>query len=203
MIENTHEPFFTAKNIATLGVFIAIMLLLSSTSLGYLPLGPISVTTMHIPVLIGAIYGGRKYGLILGLAFGLNSWIKSMQGASGALSFLFMNPVISIFPRVFFAFVTGWLAELWRKRNPVLAYGVPALVGSLLNTILVMGLIYHIYAQQYAQAMSMDSSAVLGAVLTISFTNGLPEALAAGFVSVPVMSAIDVAQKRRKRATKA
>ena len=81
------NKFFTGQNLARLGVLIALMLVLSSTPIGYVLIGPIQVTTMHIPVVLGAIIGGVPYGFILGLAFGLNSMLRALQGLSGPLSF--------------------------------------------------------------------------------------------------------------------
>ena len=44
--------------------------------LGFIPLGVIKATTVHIPVIIGAILLGPKAGAVLGAVFGLTSVIK-------------------------------------------------------------------------------------------------------------------------------
>ena len=38
--------------------FVAIEMVLTMTQLGYLPLGPISITTMHLPVILAGIVLG-------------------------------------------------------------------------------------------------------------------------------------------------
>ena len=41
-------------------MFLAILLLLALTPLGFITLGPLNSTTMHIPVIIGSIVLGPK-----------------------------------------------------------------------------------------------------------------------------------------------
>ena len=45
--------------------FVAIEMVLTMTQLGYLPLGPISITTMHLPVILAGIVLGPTYGQVL------------------------------------------------------------------------------------------------------------------------------------------
>ncbi|MEF9968776.1 MAG: ECF transporter S component, partial [Longicatena sp.] len=42
-----------------MAMFLAIEIVLVITPLGYLPIGPISATTMHIPVIIAGIVLGK------------------------------------------------------------------------------------------------------------------------------------------------
>jgi len=52
-------------------------------------------------------------------------------------------------------------------------------VGSMTNTVMVMGSIYVLLADQYAQAKNLAESAVMGVIMgTVAF-NGVPEALLA------------------------
>ena len=60
------------KNISFLSLFIAIeLLMIVIPFLGYIPVGPLRATTLHIPVLIAGIVLGKKQGMILGLIFGM------------------------------------------------------------------------------------------------------------------------------------
>ena len=64
------------KNISFLSLFIAIeLLMIVIPFLGYIPVGPLRATTLHIPVLIAGIVLGKKQGMILGLIFGMSSII--------------------------------------------------------------------------------------------------------------------------------
>ena len=60
-----------------MAMFLAIQIILVVTPLGYLPIGPISATTMHIPVIIAGIALGKKAGAQLGFVFGLTSVINA------------------------------------------------------------------------------------------------------------------------------
>jgi len=58
--------------------FLAILILLASVPfLGFIPLGIINATTLHIPVIIASIVLGPKLGAFLGGAFGIISMIRS------------------------------------------------------------------------------------------------------------------------------
>ena len=46
------------------------------TPFGYIPLGFMNATIIHVPVIIGAIILGPKYGGFLGLVFGITSLWK-------------------------------------------------------------------------------------------------------------------------------
>src|SRR5699024_12311977 len=58
--------------------FLAILILLASVPfLGFIPIGPLNATTLHIPVIIGSIILGPQIGAFLGACFGLISMIRS------------------------------------------------------------------------------------------------------------------------------
>ena len=65
----TYELVLTA-------LFVAIIVVMASTPLGFIPLVVINATTLHIPVIIGSIFLGPKKGGFLGGVFGLTSFIK-------------------------------------------------------------------------------------------------------------------------------
>ncbi|QFJ55019.1 ECF transporter S component [Pseudobutyrivibrio xylanivorans] len=66
----TYELVLTA-------LFVAIIVVMASTPLGYIPLVVINATTLHIPVIIGSLFLGPKKGGFLGGVFGITSFIKS------------------------------------------------------------------------------------------------------------------------------
>ena len=63
-----------------LAVLIAIMLILAFTPLGYLRIGPLAISLMTIPVVIGAMILGPAGGAVLGLVFGLTSFYQNSDG---------------------------------------------------------------------------------------------------------------------------
>jgi uncharacterized membrane protein len=93
------------------GSFTAIILLMSLIpQLGFVTVLPgVSVTLVHIPTLIGIFILSRKYALMLGLFFGVGSFIASLLYAATPFDFAFQYPWISILPRILFAFVAFYI----------------------------------------------------------------------------------------------
>ena len=85
-----------------IGLLSAVVITLGMTPFGLIRLGALNATTMHIPVLIGALVEGPKVGALVGLIYGLFSWWSNMTQPSSLLSPLFMNPLVSVLPRFLF-----------------------------------------------------------------------------------------------------
>lgn len=96
------------KKIVVSSMLGAITVILGLTPLGFIPLGIINATTMHIPVIVGAILEGPVVGASIGLIFGLSSFIKAFMSPT-PISFVFYNPLISILPRVLIGIVSYYV----------------------------------------------------------------------------------------------
>lgn len=95
------------------GLFIAILAILTFVPyVGFIPLGFISITIIHIPVILGAIFLGWKSGILYGTAFGLVSLLKAATSPVTIMDPYFVNPAISVLPRLLFGFTAGILALL-------------------------------------------------------------------------------------------
>ncbi len=69
---------------ALLAMMVAVELVLVATGIGLIPLPVIKATTLHIPVILGAVLLGPLAGGILGAVFGLSSmWINTTARAAG------------------------------------------------------------------------------------------------------------------------
>ena len=115
------------RQITVAGMLAAISIVLSTTILGYIPLGIANATTMHIPAIIGGVLEGPIVGAFIGLIFGLTSFIRQNTP-------LFADPVIAILPRVFIGVVAHYFYKLTKN------IGIAAAAGTLTNTIGVLGL---------------------------------------------------------------
>ena len=106
---------------ALLAMMVAVELVLVATGIGLIPLPVIKATTLHIPVILGAVLLGPLAGGILGAVFGLSSmWINTT--APGLLAFAF-SPFMSttglpgalkavwiaVGCRILIGVVSGWL----------------------------------------------------------------------------------------------
>ncbi len=131
--------------ITTTGLFIAIIVVMTFVpNLGYITIGTLSITTIHVPVIIGSALLGPIGGLILGFTWGLTSFIKVFVAAVSPIELaLFSNPLISILPRILVgllvALAAGGLTKLLKKDYP--RDIAIAVLGTVLNTTFVLGAI--------------------------------------------------------------
>ena len=179
----------------TVGVALmaAIVVLLANTPLGMIQLPIIKATTVHIPVILGAILLGPMAGAILGAVFGICS-IVSATVAPTLMSFafspfmsttgmpgVFKSLWIALGCRILVGVISGWL---WiglkkLKLNDMIALPIVGFLGSMSNTVLVMGSIYFLLAEQYAAAREVAMSAVYGLIMATITGVGVMEAIAA------------------------
>lgn len=184
----------------SVALMAAIVIVLANTPLGMIQLPIIKATTVHIPVIIGAILLGPLAGGILGAVFGICSLISNTM-APTLLSFAFspfmsttglLGAVkaiwISVGCRILIGVVAGWLWILFKKLKmnqkmyQIIALAITGFIGSMVNTITVMGSIYILFAQQYAQAKEVAITAVWGLIMTTVTASGIPEAIAAAIL---------------------
>lgn len=159
--------------------------------LGYIPLGPIDVTIVHITVILSAILFGNKTGVIIGAVWGILSMIRAYTQPT-PFNVVFLNPLISVLPRAIVGWVSGLVFEALEKRTSgKWIYSVTALVGTATNTVLVLGGIYLLAGDTYAAALGVPISALLTALATIVATNGVIEVIASmiilPLVAVPLL----------------
>lgn len=171
----------TVRNIVIAGVLGAIAILLGVTRLGYIPVPTAAgnATIMHIPAIIGGIMQGPVVGFIVGLIFGISSFLNATVP-------LFKDPLVAILPRVFIGIV-AWLVYVGiRRKSEYFAVAVAAFLGTLTNTVLVL------------------TMAVLRNYLTaevawgVGLTNGIPEAIVGTIVTLAVVLAWKQIGKAKK-----
>lgn len=184
------------RYMATLSMLCGVLLVMGMTGIGFIPLPVIKATTMHIPVILGAVLLGPGAGAILGGLFGLCSiWANTVT--PGLLSFAFspfmttegfVGIVKSIWIafgcRTLFGFLAGWLWKGFQRllHKDYLALPVTAAAATICHTVLVMGSIYLLLAQQYAAAKNVAFSAVFGLIMGTVTASGIPEAIAAAIL---------------------
>ena len=179
---------------------MAITIFLTFTPLGMIPLYPINPTTVHIPVILGACLIGIGPGLILGLTFGVSSLIHSIVIPQPA-SVIFWNPLISVVPRILCGLVAALIFKLSMKltKNQAVSFVLSGLIGSLSNTIFVLGSVYLFEAQGYAGILGVNTpEEVLNAILATVAVNGVPEAIFAAIITLACGKIIMQFQKNKK-----
>lgn len=196
------------RSLVEMALFIAIILVLAVTPLGYIPLGFMNATTIHIPVIIAGIVLGWKKGAFCGFVFGLTSFLNATFRSASVLSFLFTpfkpfgnvwSLVIAFIPRILIGvaayFVFKGLFKVTKAKS--VSMFIAGVAASMVNTILVMGMAYIFFAQPYADATNLPVEGVLKAVCTVMVVNGIPEAIVAGIIASAVCTALMAAFKDR------
>lgn len=189
-------------------VFLAIILVMTFVpNMGFLMVFPmVTLTLLHLPVLLGAALGGWKKGLLYGVFFGVASWIKAMTAASGAFDLLFIYPWCAVLPRALFGMIAGFafafLDKVSHKGKKVLYLTTVSVLATLLHTGLVFLDLYIFFPKeitaffQYAEA-GWTFSMIIG-------FGALGEAILAGVVIPALYMAANAALpgygKSRKKA---
>ncbi len=204
--------------LAMTGVLGALSIILSITPLGYISLGGfINITTMHIPAILAVLTAGLAPGICVGLIFGLSSLIRTTMMGGGAAPF-FMNPLVSVLPRMLFP-IAVWavykLLNLIPKMPKVISGAVASGIGTFMHTLLVMGAIYILYGQSLLEGMTnvlqnlgydISSLSAIGGFIAIMIgtlaTNGIWEIIAAIILTAAVQSSIYAATNKKSKLSK-
>ena len=158
----------STKKIAITGMLGAFSVVLSMTPIGYIPIPffvGVEATTMHIPVIIGAILGGPVVGTMVGLIFGVSSFLRTGTP-------FFADPLVSILPRLFIGVISYYSYKIFKY--PVVA----AITGTLTNTIGVLSMIY------------LRGHLPLAAVVGVAGLNGTAEVIISSIIVYIVMKAL-------------
>ena len=182
------------KTIARITLNAFIIALIATVSfipnVGYISLigGQISFTTIHILVLLFAILFGVREGTMAGLFFGLFSLIRAVTMPVSILDPLFINPLVSVFPRLMFGLLAGLVFDGIRMikksralRNTLMFISLPVL--TLFHSFLTLSMLW---AFNYNNAALAGETywTVLGLIISI---NGLIET-ASALILTPLLA---------------
>ena len=196
----TNSTLSLNKKLTLTGALSALVIVLGITKLGFITLGAaISITILHIPVILICMLAGLPEGLFVGLVFGSLSLIQAAMSPTGALDPFFVNPLISVLPRMLIA-VIAW--GLWKALNLIphmpktVAAGITGFITTVCHTLLVLGSLYVFKAA--------DVKAVLGgmgyfALVGACGFNAVLEALAATIICAAVFAGLFVAGKKHSK----
>ncbi|MBZ4646326.1 MAG: transporter component [Clostridia bacterium] len=195
--QNAGVATFSIRQITVVGVLTAITIVLGQSGLGFLiiPGLPAKITIMHIPVIIGAIIEGPVVGALVGLLFGIFSIIQNMMMPT-PLSFAFLNPLVSVLPRVLIGIVSYYAYRFISLKYDSIKIGITAAIGTATNTIGVLGMIYLLYAAPFAELKKVDVSKVGKIMAGIAVTNGIPEIIAAVIITIAIVTPLKKILKR-------
>ena len=134
------------RYMVTLAMLTAILLVMTMTPLGTIPIGPLSVSFAMIPVAISAIVIGPVGGMIMGGIFGIISYLScfgvGVPSAMGAI-LVDIDPFLAFVqrfvPRVLAGLCSGLIYTGCKKFMPSgIASFIAGFFAAFLNTVLFM-----------------------------------------------------------------
>lgn len=173
-------------NMVIFSMLLAIEVVMSFTPLGFLRIGLLSVTMLHIPVIICAMALGKKYGAALGFVMGFCSFYNatfsptitsfcftpffSMGGVEGNWTSL----LIAFIPRIALGYGAGAIYERLKSNNGRTAAALSGLSGALINTIGVLGGIWIFFKEPYEAVLG---NTIVALLMTTVGVNSIAEAV--------------------------
>ena len=193
------KKFDTKKLVAT-ALMIAIVILLDVTGIGYFNIGPLSLTLMCVPVVIGTLTLGLGPGLLLGLAFAATSIAKIPQNVFYSILFsgffpLMKQVLVCLLPRLLIPVTVHYTGKLMKKcsGHHLVQNGVSAAVGPLTNTVFFLSLFYFFHHAQ-AQQLTAEMYTLFMSTFTMATTiNAVVELCMCVLICPPIIYAVNKA----------
>lgn len=188
------------KDMVFASIIIAMMVAMTLLGVAFLPLtllgipNPVWVSIVHIPVIIGAIILGPRYGMILGLVYGLSSlYIASITMGFNAP---FTNPLLSVVPRMVFGWAIYYVHQFFTKliKSRSLAVSLTMVSIWLVNGIIITTILYFVattgfYFNANDNPWTGDTYATM--FIAIFSINVVVEIIGTALIATPIVLVMD------------
>lgn len=202
-MSNTHAR---TLRLAQLAILIGLEAIMTFLPIGFIMVPPVSITLLHIPVIVGAVLLGPLSGGILGGAFGVFSLIRASFGATSPIDMAFspflsgapvQSIILSIVPRILLGLIAAWLFILFKKltKNEVVSILLTAILATASHTVMVLGLLWLLF-NSIALEGGVTLTVVFGTVITL---NGLLEMAAAAVLATAICKPLLAFLRKRFR----
>lgn len=182
---------------AQLAILLAILLIMAFTPLGYLKIGPLSVSFLTLPVAIGAVILGPKAAIILGAAFGLTSFYQCLGMDALGVALMGVSPVrtfiMCFVPRVLIGVITGYLYQLLKYKNDKVSTAVTCLAAPIVNTVFFLGTMVLFFGQ--TPVLQQFGTTVWAILSVMGIANVIPETLVCLLAGTAICLALKKALK--------
>lgn len=196
-------------NMTITALLTAIVVVMAFTPIGFLRVGPLELTLIMVPVIIGAVTQGPATGAFLGAVFGIVSFIQCYTGSAlGAILVSESIPktfIVCFVPRILTGFLCGLIYKVCSKHDKKQSWSllVGGISGSLLNTVLFLGFLALLFMnmtftpEQAETLGGLDN--VLNTVIAIAAGLNAPiELIVCAVLGTAVGKAVQTATKKIK-----
>lgn len=175
------------NQLVKLSVFVALIIIQSWVPmLGNIPTPVLSITYIHVTVILATLWLGWKEGVLVGTAWGLNSWIRALTAPVSPINAQVLSDVmVSVLPRMLMPVILAGLIVVFKSwsKNPRLVGALAGFSGSFLNTFLVLGAIVLFKQEVYMTIKGVDQTGLWQLLGGIIATNGILEAFVAAILT--------------------
>jgi uncharacterized membrane protein len=177
------------QNLTVNAMLIALIALMGFVPfLGFIPLGAsVSITIIHLPVLLGAALLSTRSATLLGLSFGLVSLLVVVTNPTPQpIDLFFVNPLISVLPRILFGLFAGILFSFTRRFANLQQYGLLSLfafLATVFHTVLVLSMLW-LFASSELSGLFGNLVQFIWYILSL---NGLIEAMLSALL-IPILT---------------
>lgn len=185
----------------------ALIVIMAFTPIGFLRIGPLELTLIMVPVIIGAVTQGAAASAFLGAVFGIVSFIQCFTGSvlgaillseSGVKTF-----IVCFVPRLLTGLLCGLIFSLCAKHDKKKgwSYLVAGISGSLLNTVLFLGTLALLFMNttftaEQAASLGGISDILNLVVITATGINAPVELLVCAVFGTAIGKGLSVALKK-------
>ncbi len=162
------SPVLAASLVGTSGIF-------KSLFIAFVPRILVGVIPYFVYIGIKKVLASEKKNL-WGLAFGVYAFLGKMSESLSQAAALGIGIAVGA---VVFIVVE---AVFIRKSTQVIPFVYAGVAGAMTNTLLVMGSIFVLYKDAYADAIGVAGNAVLGVITGVISFNGVIEAIVAAII---------------------
>jgi uncharacterized membrane protein len=177
------------QNLTVNAMIIALIALMGFVPfLGFIPLGAsVSITIIHLPVLLGAALLSTRSATLFGLSFGLVSLLVVVTNPTPQpIDLFFVNPLISVLPRILFGLFAGVLFSFTRRFANLQQYGLLSLfafLATVFHTVLVLSMLW-LFASAELSGLFGNLVQFIWYILSL---NGLIEAILSALL-IPILT---------------